>query len=137
VHFFLLVLPAQRLNSFYAAVWRQCVRVKEEIGAQADIDFSPLLGDGLTLGTLFSCLSIVVVSHSHATRHTLHAVESLTHSRPLQQGVVDSEEEDQEQANDEPSEPEDDNEIDILADMLARQGNRRATADSDEEYEGW
>ena len=71
------------------------------------------------------------------TQHATHAVESLPHSRPLQQGVVDSEEEDQEQANDEPSEPEDDNEIDILADMLARQGNRRATADSDEEYEGW
>ncbi len=72
----------------------------------------------------------------HATRYT-RSRPSLTHSRPLQQGVVDSEEEDQEQANDEPSEPEDDNEIDILADMLARQGNRRATADADEEYEGW
>ena len=46
------------------------------------------------------------------------------------------EEEDHERGDDEPSEPEDDNEIDILADMLARQGNRRATA-SDEEYEGW
>lgn len=100
-------------RSDWAIPEEECERVKEEIGAQSYIDFSPLLGDGLTLGTLFSCLSIVV------------------------QGVVDSEEEDQERANDEPSEPEDDNEIDILADLLARQGNRRATADSDEEYEGW
>ncbi|ELR20879.1 Fbox domain containing protein [Acanthamoeba castellanii str. Neff] len=99
-------------RSDWAIPEEECERVKEEIGAQSYIDFSPLLGDGLTLGTLFSCLSIVV-------------------------GVVDSEEEDQERANDEPSEPEDDNEIDILADLLARQGNRRATADSDEEYEGW
>jgi hypothetical protein len=51
---------------------------------------------------------------------------------------VDSDQEEQQEGEDEDdAEPQEESEIDILADMLARQGNRRATTHSDEEYEGW
>jgi hypothetical protein len=49
----------------------------------------------------------------------------------------DQEEQQEDEDGDEDADPQEESEIDILADMLARQGNRRATTHSDEEYEGW